>query len=185
MSSSTISNIKFNQLVEKLKTDGSNWIMFQHCFTIAMNDCELYDHLTGAAGKPSPVDVAKPTDAEKASIKEWQKNENKAMSLLVSQLNDSTFTKYMRKTTIAEIWAGLITEFSMCSMLKHSNMRADFMALSFTPSSNLLMNSAMLLLNMSSSLIWVSKSLTRNIALSFSNLFLSKLPTISPQSQRA
>jgi len=137
MSSSAISNIKFNQLVEKLKTDGSDWIMFQCRFTIAMNDRELYDHLTGDAGKPSPVDGTKPTDAEKASIKEWQKNENKAMSLLVSRLNDSTFTKYMRKTTVVEIWAGLVTEFSMRSMLKCSNMRADFMALSFTPGSNL------------------------------------------------
>jgi hypothetical protein len=137
MSSSAISNIEFNQSVEKLKTDGSNWIMFQRRFTIAMNDRELYDHLTGDAGKPSPVDATKPTDAEKASIKEWQKNENKAMSLLVSRLNDSTFTKYMRKTTVAEIWAGLVTEFSMRSMLKRSNMRADFMALSFTPGSNL------------------------------------------------
>jgi hypothetical protein len=137
MSSSAISNIEFNQSVEKLKTDGSNWIMFKRRFTIAMNDCKLYNHLTGGAVKPLPVDVAKPTDAEKASLKEWQKNENKAMSLLVSWLNDSTFTKYMRKTTVAEIWAGLVTEFSMCSMLKCSNMRADFMALLFTPRSNL------------------------------------------------
>jgi len=137
MSSSAISNIEFNQSVEKLKTDGSNWIMFQRRFTIAMNDRELYEHLTGDAVQPSPVDAAKPTDAEKASIKEWKKNENKAMSLLVSRLHDSTFTKYMRKTTVAEIWAGLITEFSMRSMLKRSNMRADFMALSFTPGSNL------------------------------------------------
>jgi len=73
---------------------------------IAMNDRKLYDHLTEDAVKPSPVNAAKPTDAEKASIKEWQ-------------------------------WAGLITEFSMCSMLKRSNMRADFMALSYTPGSNL------------------------------------------------
>jgi hypothetical protein len=137
MSLSTISNIEFNQSVEKLKTDGSNWIMFQCRFTIAMNDCELYDHLTGGAVNPLPVDMAKPTNAEKASLKEWQKNENKAMSLLISRLNDSTFTKYMRKTTIAEIWAGLVTEFSMRSMLKCSNMRADVMALSFTPGSNL------------------------------------------------
>ena len=56
-----------------------------------MNDCKLYDHLTGDAVKPSPVDAAKPTEAEKASIKEWKKNENKAMSLLVSWLHDSTF----------------------------------------------------------------------------------------------
>ena len=137
MSLSAISNIKFNQSVEKLKTDGSNWIMFQRRFTIAMNDHKLYEHLTGDAVQPSPVDAAKPTDAEKASIKEWKKNKNKAMSLLVSWLHDSTFTKYMCKTTIAEIWAGLITEFSMRSMLKHSNMRADFMALSYTPGSNL------------------------------------------------
>ena len=132
-----ISNIEFNQLIKKLKTDGSNWIMFQCHFMIVMNDHELYDHLTGDTRKPLPVDAAKPTDAEKASIKEWQKNENKAMSLLVSWLNDSMFTKYMRKTTIVEIWAGLITEFLMHSMLKHLNMHADFMALSFTPRSNL------------------------------------------------
>ena len=121
MSSSAISNIEFNQSVEKLKTDSSNWIMFQCCFTIAMNDHELYEHLTGDAVQPLPVDAAKPTNDKKASIKEWKKNENKAMSLLVSWLHDSTFTKYMRKTTIAEIWAGLITEFSMCSMLQTLN----------------------------------------------------------------
>jgi len=57
MSSSTISNIEFNQSVEKLKTDGSNWIMFQCRFMIAMNDRKLYDHLTGDAVKTSPVNA--------------------------------------------------------------------------------------------------------------------------------
>jgi hypothetical protein len=111
--------------------------MIQHHFTIAMNDRKLYDHLTRGAVKPSPVDAANPTNAKRASLKKWQKNENKAMSLLISRLNDSTFAKYMCKTTNAEIWAGLVTEFSMCSMLRRSNMHADFIALSFTPGSHL------------------------------------------------
>jgi len=185
MSSSAISNIEFNQSVEKLKTDGSNWIMFQRRFTIAMNDHELYEHLTGDAVQPSPVDAAKPTDAEKASIKEWKKNENKAMSLLASRLHDSTFTKYMRKTTVVEIWAGLVTEFSMCSMLKRSNMRADFMALSFTPGLNLRDEFSRVtteyeqLINLG---VEVSDKEYRSL---ISNLSLSKSPIISPQSQRA
>ena len=62
MSSSAINNIEFNQSVEKLKTDGSNWIIFQRRFTIAMNDRELFEHFTGAAAKPVAVDPANPTE---------------------------------------------------------------------------------------------------------------------------
>jgi len=102
-----------------------------------MNDRELYEHLNGDIVKPPPADASKPTEEETKALKDWQKNENKAMSLLVSRLHDSTFTKYMRKTTVAEIWTGLVAEFSMHSMLKCSNMHADFMALMYTPGSNL------------------------------------------------
>ena len=51
---------------------------------IAMNDCELYEHLSGDAMKPTPAIAAQPTKDETKALKNWQTNENKAMSFLVS-----------------------------------------------------------------------------------------------------
>jgi len=72
MSSSAINNIEFNQSVEKLKTNGSNWIIFQWWFmiVIAINNCKFIEHFTRDAAKPVAAFAASLTEAKTKLIKE-------------------------------------------------------------------------------------------------------------------
>jgi hypothetical protein len=59
------------------------------------------------------------------------------MYLLSQKLADSTLTKYMWKSTVAEMWSAIILEFTQKSMLVCSNMHLRFMAMRYMSGANL------------------------------------------------
>ena len=135
MSSSAITTSDFAHALDKLDSSGSNWVIFQKRFIIAVKQKKVYAHFDGTASKPT---VSDPTDATQVqALTEWQEKEDLAMYLLSQKLPDSTLTKYMRRDTVAEMWSGIVTEFTSKSMLMRSNLHTKFMGMRYKPGANL------------------------------------------------
>jgi hypothetical protein len=104
----------FTSAVDRLEANGSNWVIFQHQFTIAVQQKKVWSQFDGTAPKPpdvptSPVATeatAAATD-QKKKLDDWNERETLAKYLLTQKLPDLIFTKYVRKNTVAEIWSGL------------------------------------------------------------------------------
>jgi hypothetical protein len=123
----------FSHAVEKLDGTGSNWVLFQSRFLCAMEQKEVYEHFDGTSQKPMLGDGASPTDTElkahSKSLAAWQKKEWLARYLLIQKLPDTTYTKYLRKTSVAEMWEAIVTEFTHKSMYMQSNLHQEFMSM--------------------------------------------------------
>ncbi|KAF8236677.1 hypothetical protein L208DRAFT_1046896, partial [Tricholoma matsutake] len=126
---------KFGSAVDKLDSAGKNWVTFQHCFIIAVTQKRVFGNFDGTATKPMVSDP--PTAVKTVTLAAWQEKEDTAMYLLSQKLANSTLTKYMRKSTVAEMWSAIILEFMQKSMLVCSNMHSKFMAMHCTPGANL------------------------------------------------
>ncbi|KAF8238255.1 hypothetical protein L208DRAFT_1243332 [Tricholoma matsutake] len=72
------------------------------------------------------------TDDEIKALTGWPEKEDTAMYLLSQELTDSTPTKYMWKSTMADMWSAIVLEFTQKSMLICSNIHSKFMAMHYT-----------------------------------------------------
>ncbi|KIL63848.1 hypothetical protein M378DRAFT_79176, partial [Amanita muscaria Koide BX008] len=131
MSTSTGSITDFNHAVEKLEANASNWVMFQHRFIIAVRHKKVYGQFDGSNMKPESSMAAPSstvattqtqTQAHTTALATWQEKEDLALYLLSQKLPDTIFAKYMRKSTVAEMWAGIVAEFTHKSMMMRSHL---------------------------------------------------------------
>ena len=80
------------------------------------------------------------TEPEFATAKKlWQEHEDTALYLLSQKLPNSIFSKYWRKSMVAKIWLAIHVEFTQKSMLMHSSLHSDFMALRYKKGADLRM----------------------------------------------
>ncbi|KIL55045.1 hypothetical protein M378DRAFT_18300 [Amanita muscaria Koide BX008] len=132
----------FTNAVEKLESSGSNWVIFHKRFKIAVKQKKVWGHFDGTSIKPEkPVVTGKSSVDEMAAYKRrlnaWEEREDLAMYLLTQKLPDSTFTKYMRKETVAEMWETISQEFTEKSMLMRSYLHSEFMAMRYEKGADL------------------------------------------------
>jgi hypothetical protein len=118
----------FNSAVEKLDEDSANWVIFRKCFMITVGQKDVEGHFDGSKKKPvlskgAPDEVKKMFDTE---VKQWIKKEKLALYLLTQKLPDCIFVAYMDRSSVAEMWAGTVLEFSRKSILMKANLRAEF-----------------------------------------------------------
>jgi len=79
--SSQLSSANFIQSVNKLDPTGSNFMIFKHCFSIAVKSRDLWDHFDGTSPKPS---LSSPPNADETiALSAWEKKENAAMHYLL------------------------------------------------------------------------------------------------------
>lgn len=141
----------FANAIEKLDASGSNWVMWERRFTIAVRRKEVFSHFDGTCVKPKVPSALVSTETAKGSktpeepqmsdyvkkLAAWQKKEDLAMHLLVQKLPDSTFSKCMQKNMVAEMWAVIVAEFTEKSMLMCSHLYSKFMAMRYEKGANL------------------------------------------------
>jgi gag-polypeptide of LTR copia-type len=130
---STPSLSDFANAVDKLESNGSNWVMFQKRFTIAAKQKRVFGQLDGS--NPKPVVASDATETEAASqrtqLAAWQEKEDLALYLLSQKLPDSIFSKVMEKDTVANMWSAIVMEFTEKSMMMRSNLHSEFMAMRY------------------------------------------------------
>ncbi|KAI0323246.1 hypothetical protein GY45DRAFT_1264968, partial [Cubamyces sp. BRFM 1775] len=108
--------------VEKLDSKGTNWLLFEQQFTIAVKQKEAWSHFDGTSKRPTQAVEGKPTDAETVAIAAWEKKENFALYLLMLKIAPATYSKHKRKGNVAAIWTAIVQEFTTKSMLARSNL---------------------------------------------------------------
>ncbi|KAI9060389.1 hypothetical protein FKP32DRAFT_1541467, partial [Trametes sanguinea] len=108
--------------VEKLDSKGSNWLLFEQQFTIAVKQKEVWGHFDGSSVRPQPAVAATPTADEIAAIAAWEKKENFALYLLTLKIAPATYMKHKRKGSVAKIWEAIVAEFTSKSLLARSNL---------------------------------------------------------------
>ncbi|KIL60213.1 hypothetical protein M378DRAFT_39448, partial [Amanita muscaria Koide BX008] len=125
----------FTVSLDKLDVSGSNWIMFQRRFKIAVKQKQIWEFFDGTCTKPTLTGNGKATPAEirayNKRIRAWQYHEDLAMYLLSQKLPDSIMSKYMRKETVADMWTAIENEFTEKSMLMQSQLHQEFMAMRY------------------------------------------------------
>ena len=140
----------FSTALDKLDQSGSNWVMFQHRFLIAICQKKVMGHFDGSSVKLAlPQAAASPQDASQAQIAAaqaahatamaqarearhtWQEKEDLALYLLTQKLPDSIFAKHMRKATVTTMWAVIVKEFTQKSMMMKSHLHTEFMAMRY------------------------------------------------------
>ena len=150
MTSTSTSLTDFSAALDKLDQSGSNWVMFQHRFLIAIRQKKVLGHFDGSSVKPAlPQAAASPENATQAQIaaaqaahatalaqarearRTWQEKEDLALYLLSQKLPDSIFAKHMRKDSVATMWAAIIKEFTQKSMMMKSHLHTEFMAMRY------------------------------------------------------
>ncbi|OJT11681.1 Retrovirus-related Pol polyprotein from transposon TNT 1-94, partial [Trametes pubescens] len=122
--------------VEKLDSKGTNWLLFEQQFKIAVKQKEVWDHFDGSSVRPTPA-AATPTAAETASIAAWDKKENFALYLLTLKIAAPTYAKHKRKGNVAKVWTAIVAEFTSKSLLARSNLRRDFLNMRYNSSQDL------------------------------------------------
>lgn len=127
----------FAAAVDKLDASGSNWVMWQNRFMIAVRQKRVWSHFDGTSAKPVHMIPGVPSSATDKAIEDWTDKEDLARHLLTQKLPDSIFSKHMRKTTVAEIWSAIVTEFTNKSMLMKANLHSEFMAMRCSKGANL------------------------------------------------
>ncbi|KAI0370414.1 hypothetical protein BV20DRAFT_908655, partial [Pilatotrama ljubarskyi] len=122
MSSTTLPSLSdFIAGVEKLDSKGTNWLLFEQQFTIAVKQKEVWDHFDGSTVRPVPGSDT-PTAGEAAAIAAWDKKENFALYLLTLKVAPATYAKHKRKGTVAKVWAAIVSELTSKSLLARSNL---------------------------------------------------------------
>ena len=139
-STTAVSLTDFSSAVEKLEATGSNWVIFKSRFLIAVKQKKVYGHFDGSSKKPVSTKENLLSMEQKEFEKEltaWQDKEDLAHYLLTQKLPDAIFTKYLDKSSVAEIWAAIILEFMQKSMLMRLNLHAEFMGMQYEKSMDL------------------------------------------------
>lgn len=72
-------------------------------------------------------------------LKQWIKKEKLALYLLTQKLPNCIFATYVDKPSIAEMWAGIILEFSRKSILMKVNLHLEFMNMCYEKGADLWM----------------------------------------------
>jgi hypothetical protein len=125
----SVADLQSLSSVPKLEINGSNWVIFQTRLKWALEDKQVFGHLDGTAIKPA--------DTEDDEIKEkWQKNKTKARQLLAQKLYDSTLTKLLHETTVAEMWSIITQEYSVKSGHVVAAMTTSFNTLKCADNAN-------------------------------------------------
>ena len=132
-----VSLSNFTGWVKKLDATGLNWYLFQSCFLVAMEQKEVIKHFDstslkltldeGSNGNTSPTDVE--VKAHVKLLATWTKKEQLAHYLLILKLLDSTYMKYVHKTSVVEMWEAIVTEFTHKLMYMQSNLQQEFMSM--------------------------------------------------------
>ena len=112
----TNSHEELLNLIDRLESNGRNWFTFREHLTTVVKRNGVFDHFDGSRPKPV-LGNGIPTDEELAahmkSVVAWMKRKQLAMYLITVNLPDLIFVKYMCKGTVAEIWSGLVFEFTL------------------------------------------------------------------------
>lgn len=130
----------FSSAVDRLEASGSNWMIFQHRFMIAVKQKKVWGQFDGSNVKPTrSFTLLTTTQGEEyqKNLLAWQEQEDLAQYLLMQKLPDSIFVKYIRKTSVAEIWTALVTEFTKKCLSMKAGLRSEFMALRYRKGADL------------------------------------------------
>ncbi|CDO78107.1 hypothetical protein BN946_scf184638.g3 [Trametes cinnabarina] len=123
--------------VEKLDSKGTNWLLFEQQFTIAVKQKDAWGHFDGTSIRPVPAVPDTPTPSETTAIEAWDRKENLALYLLTLKVAPATYAKHKCKGTVAKVWAAIVAEYSSKSLLARSNMRRDFLNMRYEPGQDL------------------------------------------------
>jgi hypothetical protein len=126
----SVAEINSFSSVPKLETNGANWMIFQIHLKWALKEKRVFGHLDGTTVKPADD---KP-DTEK---NDWLNDETKARHLLAQKLHDSTLTKLLHHTTVAEMWTAVTQEFTTKSSHIVAAMCASFDSLKCADNGNI------------------------------------------------
>jgi hypothetical protein len=130
----------FSAAVERLDASSANWVIFQNRFLIAVEQKEVLGQFDGTNPKLSAL-KEEATDSEKKKhakeLTAWQKKESLVKYLLMQKLPDSTFTKYFRKGSVANIWSAIVEEFTEKSMLMRSSLHSEFINMRYEEGADL------------------------------------------------
>ena len=126
----SVAEINSFSSVPKLETNGANWMIFRIRLKWALEEKRVFGHLDGTTIKPADD---KP-DTEK---NDWSNDETKARHLLAQKLHDSTLTKLLHHTTVAEMWTAVTQEFTTKSSHVVAAMRASFDSLKCADNGNI------------------------------------------------
>ncbi|KAI0829180.1 hypothetical protein BC628DRAFT_1291931, partial [Trametes gibbosa] len=102
----------FISTMEKLDSQGKNWVVFEQTFTLAVKQKDVWAHFNGTSKCPVPANPESPDKTEKKAIKTWEKAESLAAYMLMLKLAPVTHAKHRRKGTVAAMWTAIVAEFS-------------------------------------------------------------------------
>ena len=128
----TVAELQSFSTIPKLETNGSNWIIFQIRLKWALEEKRVFGHLDGTTLKPT----ATGDDAAKQQ-EDWLNDETKARRLLAQKLHDSTLTKLLHLSTVAEMWKTITQEFTVKSSHVVAAMRTSFESLKCADNGNI------------------------------------------------
>ncbi|KIL56305.1 hypothetical protein M378DRAFT_89584, partial [Amanita muscaria Koide BX008] len=134
----------FTSGVVKLDADGSNWMMFQSHFTIAVEYRDVLRQFDGTNPKPilssgekDTAPTKEQTDAYEKALAEWTKKEKLAKYMLSQKLPDTIWSDCMHKTSVAEMWKDIVIKYSLKSELSQAHLHSEFMAMRYTKGTDL------------------------------------------------
>ena len=129
----------FNMAIEKLDEDGVNWVIFKKHFLIAVGQKDVKGHFDGSKKKlvlseGVPDEMKKTFDAE---LKQWTKREKLVLYLLTQKLPDCIFAAYVDKSSVTEMWTGIVLEFSRKLILMKANLHTEFINMRYKKGADL------------------------------------------------
>ena len=126
----SVAKINSFSSVPKLETNGVNWMIFRIHLKWALEEKQVFSHLDGTTIKPADN---KPNTEKN----DWSNDETKAHHLLAQKLHDSTLTKLLHHTTVAEMWTAVTQEFTTKSSHVVAAMHASFNSLKCADNGNI------------------------------------------------
>lgn len=115
--------------VPKLDPAGANWSIFLFRFQDAVEAKGYWGHFDGTDERPTTAKPNEPTEDETNAMKQWDKDERSAKTLLTQKIPDSTVVLIHSKKLVRERWEAVVKEFSKKSAYAMADLRAKFMAL--------------------------------------------------------
>ena len=100
-----IMNDEYKTTVEKLLTDGSNWVIYRDCMIWSLRSRGLQNHLMRMM--TSPAYIAMGDINNMTPQMRWQHDEAVAMQLIATSILNSAFTNIKGKTNTKEVWDAL------------------------------------------------------------------------------
>ena len=90
--------------------NGTNYLSWARSVTFALSARDKIDFITEDKKKPEPQDPLKESDAEKAAIRKWQKEDHAIISWLHGSMEQQIFDLFIHScNTSKELWEGLRT----------------------------------------------------------------------------